>query len=122
MNQQSIKPVYIDVLGREVAKIQLHINNGSDVSMVVVGNLALTSMHSATTFFNSLDFEAAGLSSTALLYKGDDKNPDQYAGEIFFNKSHCYYGIGLLIVDYEKLKQSGLPLYGWDGNLVKFAA
>lgn len=119
---QQIKPVYVDVHGREIATVKIHVNNGSDVAFVLDGHFALTSMESAENFFSSLDFEAAGLSSTALLYKGDNKNADQYAGEIFFNKQYRNYGIGLLIVDYEKFKDSGLPLYGWDGDLIKFAA
>ena len=93
----------------------MHINNGSDVSFVVAGHMALTSIEGAEMFFANLDFESAGLSSTALLYKGDNKNADQYAGDIFYNKQRCCYGITLLIVDYPKFKQSGLTLYGWDG-------
>lgn len=67
MKMQQIKPVYVDVHGREIATVKIHVNNGSDVAFVLDGHFALTSMESAENFFSSLDFEAAGLSSTALL-------------------------------------------------------
>ncbi len=117
---QTIKPVYFDILGRRVANLEVHINNSNDVSLIVIGNFSLLSKSDAKVFFESLDFAAVGLSSTKLLYKGDDKNPDQYAGEIFFNERTKRYGIGLFIENIEKFKSSGLPLFGWDGKRVDF--
>lgn len=118
MTAQQIKPVYFDLHNRKIASLELHVNNGNDVSLIVVGHFALNSMESAKLFFASLDFEAAGLSSTALLYKGDEKNSDQYAGEVFFNKQYGYYGIGLKAIDKVKFLQTEIPLFGFDGNLV----
>jgi hypothetical protein len=83
MAKKPIKPIYFDIAGREVAKIEVHINNGNDVSFMVMGQFAINSSHEANAFLKSLDYDAIGLSDSAMMYKGDEKNGDQYAGEIF---------------------------------------
>lgn len=112
-----LKSVYFDVLGRQVAKIEVHINNGNDVSLVVRGSFALNSHEDACAFFNTIDFNAHGLSSTAMMYSGDERNAPQYAGSIFRSRDGSY-GINLLVIDKEKLLNSSIPVYGWDGQKV----